>query len=128
MNWLKSWNQPWHNPELLVRLKENLTWSNNENVGEPGVRSLIHNTRGGRGGGLLELQDGTRKSDKLLATLFQICIKPTTIWLVHILEHLGVRTSHRRPWTHKTHHGPNSGEATNFPHIVFSMPLHGTCI
>ncbi len=24
---------------------------------------------------------------------------------------------------HKTHHGPDSGEATTFPHIVFSMPL-----
>jgi hypothetical protein len=23
-------------------------------------------------------------------------------------------------WTHKTHHGPDSGEATTFPHIVFS--------
>jgi hypothetical protein len=22
-------------------------------------------------------------------------------------------------WTHKTHHGPDSGEATTFPHIVF---------
>ncbi len=27
--------------------------------------------------------------------------------------------------THKTHHGPDSGEATTFPHIVFSAPLHG---
>jgi hypothetical protein len=24
---------------------------------------------------------------------------------------------------HKTHHGPDSGEATTFPHIVFSTPL-----
>ncbi len=30
--------------------------------------------------------------------------------------------------THKTHHGPNSGEATTFPHIVFSTPLHGDYI
>jgi hypothetical protein len=27
--------------------------------------------------------------------------------------------------THKTHHGPDSGEATTFPHIVFSATLHG---
>jgi len=27
--------------------------------------------------------------------------------------------------THKTHHGPDSGEATTFPHIVFSTTLHG---
>jgi len=25
---------------------------------------------------------------------------------------------------HKTHHGPDSGEATTFPHIVFSAPPH----
>jgi hypothetical protein len=25
---------------------------------------------------------------------------------------------------HKTHHSPDSGEATTFPHIVFSAPLH----
>ncbi len=27
---------------------------------------------------------------------------------------------------HKTHHGPDLGEATTFPLIVFSMPNHGT--
>ncbi len=27
-------------------------------------------------------------------------------------------------WTHKTHHGPDSGEATTFPHIVFSAAGH----
>ncbi len=51
------------------------------------------------------------------------------------------QTNHKRvsshsghPWvlgkatatlTHKTHHGPNSGEATTFPHIVFSATLRG---
>jgi hypothetical protein len=51
------------------------------------------------------------------------------------------RTSHKRlsshsghPWVlgqatgilrHKTHHGPDSGEATTFPHIVFFATLHG---
>jgi hypothetical protein len=91
------------------------------------MRSLTRNIRGGRGG-VLELRDGTRKSDKPLVTLSQICIKPTTSWLIHILEHLGARTSHEWPWTHKIHHGPDSGEATTFPHIVFSVPLHDTCI
>jgi hypothetical protein len=28
-------------------------------------------------------------------------------------------------WTHKTHHGPDSGEATTFPHIVFSPARSG---
>jgi hypothetical protein len=31
-------------------------------------------------------------------------------------------------WTHLTHHGPNSGEATTFPHIVFSASHCRTCI
>ncbi len=33
--------------------------------------------------------------------------------------------SHRHLWTHKTHYGPDSGEATTFPHIVYFAPLHG---
>jgi hypothetical protein len=44
------------------------------------------------------------------------------------MEHLDAKTSHGQFWTHKTHHGPNSGEATTFPHIVFSAPLYDTCI
>ncbi len=36
--------------------------------------------------------------------------------------------SHRRLQTHKTHHSPDSGEATTFPHIVFSTLLHHTYI
>jgi hypothetical protein len=38
-------------------------------------------------------------------------------------------TSTDKPWTnmdfHKTHHGPNLGEATTFPFIVFSLLGHG---
>ncbi len=41
---------------------------------------------------------------------------------------LGARTSHRQPWTHKTHHGMDSREATTFPHIIFSMSLRDTYI
>ncbi len=38
----------------------------------------------------------------------------------------GVGTSHGRPWTRLTHHGPDSGEAITFPHGVFSALLHCT--
>jgi hypothetical protein len=44
--------------------------------------------------------------------------KPTPSWLELILHPFGVGTSHGRPWTHLTHHGLDSGEATTFPHIV----------
>jgi hypothetical protein len=50
--------------------------------------------------------------------------KPTTSWLIRIRNTLDVRTSHEQPWTHLTHHGPNSKEATTFPHIIFSTLLH----
>jgi len=46
--------------------------------------------------------------------------KTNTSWLEPILHPFGVGTSHKRPWTHLTHHGPDSGEATTFPHIVLT--------
>jgi len=52
--------------------------------------------------------------------------KTNTSWLELILHPFGVGTSHGRPWTHLTHHGPNSREATTFPHIVFSTLLRVT--
>jgi hypothetical protein len=33
-----------------------------------------------------------------------------------------------RLWTHKTHHGSSSREATTFPHIVLFAPLHNAYI
>jgi hypothetical protein len=52
-------------------------------------------------------------------------------------HHTGVSSHSGHPWVlgqatstlnHKTHHGPNSGEATTFPHIVFSAPRFGDYI
>jgi len=56
-----------------------------------------------------------------------IQIQPTS-WLELILHTFSVGTSHGRPLIHLTHHGPNSGGATTFPHIVFSTALCCTCI
>ncbi len=55
--------------------------------------------------------------------LLKSASKSTTSWLKLILHPFGVGTSHRQPWTHLTHHGPDSGEATTFPQIVFSAAL-----
>ncbi len=41
---------------------------------------------------------------------------------------LGVRTNHGLLWTHKIHHSLDLGEATTFPHIVFSTLFHHTYI
>jgi len=42
------------------------------------------------------------------------------MWLVHIPGPLWVLGLATGTWTHKTHHDLDSGEATTFPHIVFS--------
>ncbi len=51
--------------------------------------------------------------------------KTTPSWLGLILHLFGVGTSHGRLWTHLTHHGLDSREATTFPHIVFFALLRG---
>jgi hypothetical protein len=38
----------------------------------------------------------------------------------------GARTSHVQTDTHKSHHGPDLGEATTFPLIAYFVPDHGT--
>jgi hypothetical protein len=45
--------------------------------------------------------------------------KQTTKWLVHIPRHPWVLGQATGTLDHKIHHGPDSGEATTFPHIVF---------
>jgi hypothetical protein len=45
-------------------------------------------------------------------------------WLVHNLNTFSVKTSHRQTRIHKTHHGPDLGEATTFFFIVYFVPLH----
>jgi hypothetical protein len=67
----------------------------------------------------IRLGRGTRRSSLILHP------KQTTKWLVHIREHPWVLGQATGTLTHKTHHGPDSGEATTFPHIVFSATLHG---
>jgi hypothetical protein len=43
---------------------------------------------------------------------------------VHSLSTLGARTSHGQLRIHKTPHGPNLGEATTFPLIIYYVLLH----
>jgi hypothetical protein len=49
--------------------------------------------------------------------------KQTTKWLVHIPGHPWVLGQATGTLDHKTHHCPDLGEATHFPHIVFSVPF-----
>ncbi len=50
--------------------------------------------------------------------------KQTTKWLVYIREHPWLLGQAMGTLDHKTHHGLDSGEATTFPHIVYSVTLH----
>jgi hypothetical protein len=72
---------------------------------------------------MLELRDGIRKNDKHLFTH-----RPTqnqrTSWLLHCRNTFGVRTNNEQTRTNKTHHGPNLGEATTFPLILYFVLLH----
>ncbi len=49
-------------------------------------------------------------------------------WLVHISRHPWVLGQATGTSDHKTHHGPNSGDATTIPHIVYSATLRRTHI
>jgi hypothetical protein len=66
---------------------------------------------------------GTRKGDKH-QLLTRTYTNQTTSWLVHSLNTFGARMSHRQIQIHKTHHGPDLGEATTFSLIVYYVPLH----
>jgi hypothetical protein len=66
---------------------------------------------------------GIRKSDKH-QLLTRTCTNQTTSWLVHNLNIFGARKNHRQTQTHKTHHGPDLGEAITFLLIVYFVPLH----
>ncbi len=50
--------------------------------------------------------------------------KLNTRWLVHSWNTFGVRTNLVQPQTHKTHHGPDLGEATTFPLILYFVALY----
>jgi hypothetical protein len=75
---------------------------------------------------MLELRDGTRTSVKQLIQSSKHAQNQQASWLALSWSTFGARTNHGWLWTHKTHHGPDSGEATTFPHIVYSAPLCGS--
>jgi hypothetical protein len=70
----------------------------------------------------IRLGRGTRRSSLILHP------KQTTKWLVHIWEHPWVLGQATGILDYKTHHDPDSGEATTFPHIVFSATLYRSYI
>jgi hypothetical protein len=51
-----------------------------------------------------------------------------TSWLTQGWSTFGARKNHGQPRTHKTHHNLDLGEATTFPHIIYSAPPRGSGI
>jgi hypothetical protein len=58
--------------------------------------------------------------------VIQSCIQnQPTSWLEFILHTFGVGTSHGQPWTHLTHHGPDSGRHHLPPYSILCVsPPH----
>jgi hypothetical protein len=61
---------------------------------------------------------------QVIQLLTWTCTNQTTSWLVHCWSTFGARTNHGQTQIHKIHHGPNLGETTTFPLIVFFVSSH----
>jgi hypothetical protein len=124
---LKKWIVLWRAPKSLVRPKLGPSYSIAEMWGTRGTLPAFNTKRGRRA--CWSSGIGTRKSDKPYLLSYSILHQnQPTSWLIHIRNTFGVGTSHGQPWTHLTHHGLDSREATTFPLIVFSALLHRTYI
>jgi hypothetical protein len=66
---------------------------------------------------------GIRLGKRFSRSSLNLHPKQTTKWLVHIPGHPWVWGQATGTLDHKTHHGPDLGEANTFPHIVFSATL-----
>ncbi len=89
------------------------------------MRSLAHNTLRGRGA-CWSSRMGLGRIDKLIHS-HEPAHNPHKVVSAQ-LEHLWCWDQPRATRTHNTHHGPDLGEATTFPLIVYSMTLHGAHI
>ncbi len=87
--------------------------------------SLAHNTLRGRGA-CWSSEMGLGRIDKFIHS-HGPAHNPYKVVSAQ-LEHLWCQDEPQATWTHKTHHGPDLGEATTFPFIVYSAALHGAHI
>ncbi len=78
--------------------------------------------------GRVEVQGWNQEEGQVLVTYSNMYQPNQQVGQFISWNTFGARRSHERPQTHKTHHGPNSREATTFPHIVFFALLRNTYI
>jgi hypothetical protein len=87
---------------------------------ELGAHSLARNTSGVEG--RARASEWEREDGQAIHLFTQTCINQATSWLMHSWSTFSARMSHGQIRTHKLHHGPNLGEATTFPLIVYYVP------
>ncbi len=110
----------WHTPSSWIDSNVSMRWEQRKSK-ELGTLFGLQHFGGRRACWSSRMKLGRMTSNQSLAWM---CTNQTTSWLVHNLNTFGARMSHEQTWTHKTHHGPNLGEATTFPLIVYSVPSH----
>jgi hypothetical protein len=114
----------WHTPKLLDRLNCESKCENNKRIRSWGTLPGSQHF-GGVKGHARALRWGLERVTSI-QLLTWTCTNQITSWLVHSWNIFGARTSHTQTWTHKTHHGPDLGEATTFPLILFFVHDHET--
>jgi hypothetical protein len=118
--------EQWRVPKSLVSPKRGLSHLSCGISGTQGTLP-VSSIKGGWEGRVESSKIRLGRRTSLLSYRSCIQIQPTSL-LELILHIFSVGTSHERPWTHLTHHGPDLGEATTFPHIIFFVVLCRTCI
>jgi len=114
----------WRTPKFLVRPKKGPTMSKSGSSWNL-VSFLVSNTKEGWEGHAES--SGIRLGRGTSYLVIRSCIQnQPTSWLELILHTLGVGTSHGQPWTHLTHHDPNSGGSHHLPpySILYISPPH----
>jgi hypothetical protein len=111
----------WRAPKFLDRVKCESRVKPMEKS-RVGASSVARSTLRGKGACWSFRMGLGRMTSTYLLT--QTYTNPPISWLMHCWSTFGARTSHGQIRTHKIHHGPNLGEATTFPLIVYFVPLH----
>jgi hypothetical protein len=110
-------------PSSLIDSNVNLKWKQRKNK-ELRARSLVRSILGVKGH--VGVSGWDQEEWQALNHSQGPTQNQTTSWLVHNWSTFGAKTNHGQTQTHKTHHGPNLGEAITFPLIVYFVPSHGT--
>jgi hypothetical protein len=115
----------WRAPKFLVRSKKGPTMLKSGSSWNL-VSLPTSSTKGGWEGRAVSSGIRLGRGTTYLITRSFIKKNQPTSWLVHLRNHSWCWDKPRATRTHLTHHGPDSGEATTFPHIIFYALLHCT--